>query len=176
MTQQLKIQMDSVPKIKFSSVDKTPENKKIANKVIRDKLNESIKYNENVKEFFDTSIVWDKIKGVNSMPTQMAIVNSLNFKDITHKQLICKNITVCDVIPKTYDSENIDDLVIRAMLKRLSYETKAYGTHYFLEKTFYDYLEIKSVVKKTYKTTMFNIKYFIATIKLNNMLIETFYD
>lgn len=176
MTKQLKIQMDSVPKIKFSSVNKTPENKKIANKVIRDKINENTKHTGNAKELFDASIIWDKIKGTNGMPTQMAVNNSLIFKDITNKQILGKNITVCDAIPKNYDSGDINELIIKALFKRLNYETMTYGTKYFLLKTFYEDLEIKDVVKKTYKTSKFNIKYFIATIKLNKMIIQTFYD
>lgn len=172
--QGLKIQMDSVPKLKFQTVDKTPENKRIANQIIQEKLSEKDKSSNNM-EFFDPAMIWYNIKSANSMPLQMAINQSLTTKNTKYKQLIDRTITLIDTIPIN-ESHNIDNLILKCLIKRLAYETQTYGTHYYIRHTFFDDIEIKNITKKIYKTKKFSINYFIATVNIPKVLIETCYD
>ena len=166
----LTIQMNSVPKLRFESVESTPENKEIANDILRSKLNDDNGFS-NYINFFSASNIWKIIKSIRSMPLEMAINQNLISKDTTYESLIDRKITICDTIPKEVGS--IDELIKRSLIKRLAYETNIYGTEYYIQSSFYEKIKVLSLTQKTIDiTNNMKISYFIAEVNISRMLIK----
>lgn len=169
MSQPLKIQMDSVPKLRFDTVESTPENKIIANQLLQEKLvNDDHK--KNIVNFFDAVDVWNDIKGVRALPLELAIKNNSQDKDTTYESLIDRSFTVCDTIPK--DGASLEELIRKSVIKRLAYETITYGTRYYIQANFYENIHVENVTQRMYKHDNFVIQYFLAEVKVNRMLIR----
>lgn len=174
MSQTLKINMESVPKIRFSTVESSPENKMLANKILHEKLLDN-SGSRHVVNFFNAADVWKDIKRTDSVPLEMAIRNNSVDLSTEFENLVTKSITLKDTIPTIYDTSNRKDmmeLIRRALIKRFSYETINYSTRYYVRSDFYEQLEVENLSQRIYTSEFLKIKYFIAEVKVSNMLIK----